>query len=78
MPRTFFSQLTDQELYGLPENYVAEYRARVSAVTLADVRRVVPRWFPFADLLVLVLADPDEVVGQLHGLGSLAIRALPD
>lgn len=57
--------------YGLPADYVPRRVERIRAVQVADVRRMMETHFAPERMVLVVVADPAAVKGQLAGLGPL-------
>ena len=55
------STLTRQEFYGLDENDVNSYVARVEAVTLAEAGRVIKQYFPRENLAFVLIGKASEI-----------------
>ena len=66
---TIAGALSSLVLFGLPDDYFDTYRARIRAVTAADVRRVAEAHLRPDDLRVVVVGDPAVVRGPLESLG---------
>jgi zinc protease len=56
--------LVNQQLYGLPEDYLQTYRDNVEAVTADDVLRVAAASIRPSDLALIIVGDADEVLRQ--------------
>ena len=70
------AQLLDIEFYGLDPRYLETYAAKVNAVTMADVNRVLKEHFGTRDLRVLVVSDPKTAKPALEGLGAIAVQEM--
>ena len=68
------AQILNIEFYGLDEHYLETYFARVDAVTMADVKRVLKQRFGIGDLRILVVSDPKTAKPALEGLGPIAVQ----
>lgn len=55
------SIITRLEFYGLDESDINSYYAKVGAMTLADARRIIDRYFPKDDLVFLVIGKASEI-----------------
>lgn len=65
------SLLADFEIYGLDETEINSYYARVDAVTLAEARRVIQKYFPEENLAFVLIGKSAEVA-------ALAKKYAPD
>jgi zinc protease len=63
-------------LYDLPDDYYAEYVARVESVTCGDVSRVMTDYLDPARLTTVVVGDPAAFAGELDRLGLGAPQIL--
>ena len=62
-------RITDMELYGLPEDYFENYRARIAATGKDDVTRVAQQYLSPDRAVVLVVGKASEVQTNLGSLG---------
>jgi zinc protease len=69
-------QLTELELYGLPDGYFNEYVQRISAVTRADVQRVARQYIVPDQMAVIVVGDRAAVEESIRALGLGPIHDL--
>lgn len=58
--------IVNQELYGLPDDYLQTYRENVSAVTADDVLRVANKYIWPERLAIVVVGDAGEVLPQIR------------
>lgn len=56
--------IVNQELYGLPHDYLETYRDNVRAVSVEDVRRVANKYIRPDDMVLVVVGDASEILGQ--------------
>ncbi len=56
--------IVNQNLYGLPEDYLQTYRDNVSAVTADDVQRVAVKYVRPNEMAIVIVGDADEVLPQ--------------
>lgn len=63
------SALAMATAYGLADDYFQKYRSRISAVTVADVRRVAQEHLHPDQLQILAVGDANAVSGPLAALG---------
>ena len=66
-------ELMIMKLIGLGENYLNDYRARVEAVTAADVRRVARQYVRTDDATVVVVGDAARLRKELAALGTVVL-----
>ena len=69
--------MTELALYDLPDDYFAEFVARIEAVSASDVTRVAAQYLDPEGLIVLVVGDLDAIAGELSGLGLGNLVVLP-
>ena len=62
------SALAELVLYGLPDDYFANYRAKVEAVTKADVDRVAQAYLDPKRIAILIVGDRAKVEPALKSL----------
>jgi zinc protease len=62
------SALAVQAIHGLPADYYDTYRARIRAVTAADILRVAQTHLKPAQLQVVAVGDPSAITEQLSAL----------
>ena len=58
--------LVNQELYGLPADYLQTYRENVSAITAEDVQRVAQKYILPDQLAMVIVGDAEEVLPQVR------------
>ena len=56
--------IVNQEIYGLPHDYLQTYRDHVRAVTLEDVLRVAKEFIRPDEMAIVVVGDAKEILGQ--------------
>jgi zinc protease len=62
------SAIATQESFGLDPRFYDEYRDRIGAVTVADVRRVAERVLKPSSLQILLVGDPQMIRGPIEAL----------
>jgi zinc protease len=62
--------LVNQQLYGLPEDYLQTYRNNVSAVTIEDVQRVAKKYVKPDEIAIVIVGDGTEVLKQSREYAS--------
>ena len=67
-------ELLTMKLLGLGEDYLNDYRARVEAVTAADVQRVARRYVHTDDATVVVVGDAARLRKDLAALGLVIVE----
>jgi zinc protease len=55
------SAIAQLEFYGLDENDINEYTARIDALTLGNTRRIIDRYFPWDDLFFVFIGRASEI-----------------
>lgn len=55
------SQLTDLEFYGLDAKEIDDFYPKVDAMTMADARRVIDRYYPLDNLVFVVIGKASEI-----------------
>lgn len=58
--------ILNQQLYGLPANYLQSYRDNVNAVTAEDVQRVARQYIHPDTLAIVIVGDAGEVLSQVR------------
>lgn len=53
--------ITRLEFYGLDAAYINNYFAQIDAMTLADARRIIQRYFPLENLVFVLIGKADEI-----------------
>jgi zinc protease len=77
-PEALASRLTDIEFYGLPHDYLETYIQNVRSVSLADVDRVVKRYFLLEDLLIVLVGPAQQAKVTAEKYGPVAVIGLTD
>jgi len=75
-PDALAARIADIEFYRLDPRYLETYAARIDAVPMADVRRVLRERFGVKDLRILVIADPAAAQPALEGLGPVTVKEI--
>jgi len=55
------SQLTDLEFYGLDAKEIDDFYPKVDAMTMADARRVIDRYYPLDNLVFVIIGKASEI-----------------
>ncbi len=58
--------IVNQQLYGLPDDYLQTYRENVSAVTAEDVHRVAKTHVRPDEMAIVIVGDAEEVLPQVR------------
>jgi zinc protease len=58
--------LVNQQLYGLPADYLQSYRDNVAAITAEDVQRVAREHLHPESLAIVIVGDADEIIPQVR------------
>ncbi len=56
--------IVNQEIYGLPHDYLQTYRDHIRAVTLVDVQRVAKEFIEPDAMAIVVVGDAKDIIGQ--------------
>lgn len=59
--------IVNQQLYGLPEDYLQTYRENVDAVSISDVQRVAVKHIRPNEMAIVIVGDAEEVLPQVRG-----------
>jgi len=70
-PEALAAQISDVEFYQFPGDYLETYIQKVKAVTLDDVKRVANKYFPYDDIIAVVLTPAKETRASLESLGKV-------
>ncbi len=77
-PEALASGLTDIELYRLPHDYLEKYIPNVKSVSLADVNRVVQKYFLIDDALIVLVTPAQQTRAVAGKYGPVAVVGLDD
>lgn len=72
-PDDLAGELANVEFFGLPQDFIAGYPAKVTAVTMDDVKRVLKTYFCTGDLKILVVTNGEMAKKALDGLGQIEV-----
>jgi len=75
-PDELASEIVNADFFGLPQDFIATYPAKIDAVTMADVKRVLKAYFCTEDLKILVVTNGELAQKALDGLGSLETKEI--
>jgi len=73
-PGELAAQVLAVEFYGLEPDYLQGFSNRIDAVGMVDVRRALKSYFCVDDLRILVVANKEEALPQLEGLGTVEVE----
>lgn len=62
--------LVNQQLYGLPEDYLQTYRENIEAITVEDVKRVAEKYIREDELAIVIVGDASDVLKQARTYAS--------
>lgn len=62
--------IVNQNLYGLPDDYLQTYRENIEAVTADDVQRVAIKLVRPDEMAIVIVGDAKEVMSQVEGYAS--------
>ncbi len=78
------SRFAEEALQGWPEDWWADYREKIQAVTPADVQRMAKKYLDFEKLVILAVGKADEIEagdpdhpGTLQGVAKLPFQKVP-
>jgi len=75
-PEAIGGELGEMAFYGLPNDYLQTYLAKIRAVTLAQVNRIARRYFNPDSLSVVLVAPAKHVANQVKSLGTIENRGI--
>src|SRR5262249_47578892 len=75
-PDDLAGEIANTEFFGLPQDFIATYPAKVGAVTMDDVKRVLKTYFCTDDLKILVVTNGERAQKALDGLGALETKEI--
>lgn len=75
-PDELAGEIANAEFFNLPQDFIASYPARISAVTKDDVKRVLKTYFCTQDVKVLVVTNGEMAKRALAGLGALEVKEI--
>ena len=58
--------LVEMEVYGLNENEINEYFARIDALTMADTKRIIRQYYPLDNLVFTLIGKAEEIKEQVR------------
>lgn len=71
--------LAELRFYGLPDSEINDFYAKVDAVTLADAKRVITRYYPEKDLTFVLIGKASEIEPVLKKYaGEIKHKAITD
>ncbi|MFN2633599.1 MAG: M16 family metallopeptidase [Thermoanaerobaculia bacterium] len=73
-------RVSDQFVYGLPDDYFNTYVSRIQAVTAAEVRRVAQQWFDPRNCAIVIVGDRRRIEPQIAALnlGPITVRSIDE
>jgi zinc protease len=74
----FLASLADMELYGLPENWMAQYRDKVLAVDMKQARKAAKEYLPMRDRLLVFSGDANALGPELACFGGIRVVELSE
>ena len=66
-------ELLTMKLVGLGDDYLKTYRAKIEAVTAADVQRVARKYINSVDPTIVIVGDASQLRKQLAALGAVTL-----
>ncbi len=77
-PDALAARITDIELYSFPSDYFESYIQKLKQVTLADVKRVIARYFELDNLVFVLVAPASTVSTQVEKYGPVNVLPLDE
>jgi zinc protease len=73
-------KLEEQFVYGLPDGWLDSYVSKVTAVTLADVRRVAEQYVDPTKVAIVVVGDRQKIEPEIRALnlGPIRVRSVEE
>ena len=73
-------KLEEQFVYGLPDGWLDSYVSKVTAVTLADVRRVAEQYVDPMKVAIVVVGDRQKIEPEIRALnlGPIRVRSVEE
>ncbi len=62
--------IVNQELYGLPHDYLETYRDNIRAISIEDVRRVANEYVRADETAIVLVGDASDILGQARGFAE--------
>ncbi len=75
-PDELAGEIANAEFFGLPQDFIASYPDKISAVGMDDVKRVLKSYFCTEDLKVLVVTNGELAQKALAGLGDVEVKEI--
>lgn len=75
-PEDLAETVADIRYYGLPEDYVETYWAKVDAVTLEEAHEAMRRHLPLENALLVLVTNAAATRAQVEGLGEIEVVSL--
>jgi zinc protease len=60
-------------LYGLPKNFIEDFRPKIDALTAADIQRAASKYFDTYHAAVVIVGDYDKVKEQVAPFGDITL-----
>jgi zinc protease len=57
--------IVNQQLYGLPEDYLQTYRDNINAITVEDIARVAKKYVTPESMAIVIVGDAHDVIPQV-------------
>ncbi len=70
-------RLEEIVVYGLPDDYFAQYVSRLAAVTAADVQRVAQKYIQPTRFAVVIVGDLKTIEAGVRSLNLGPIKVMP-
>ncbi|MEO5987539.1 MAG: pitrilysin family protein [Candidatus Eisenbacteria bacterium] len=75
-PDDLAGEIANMDFFGLEPQFIQTYNARVRAVTMTDVKRVLKQYFCVRDLKILVVTNGELARKSLAGVGAIEVKPI--
>lgn len=75
-PDELAGEIANVEYFGLPADFIVGYPARIDAIGMDDVKRVLKQYFCTGDLKILVVTNGELAKKALDGVGTLELKEI--
>jgi zinc protease len=75
-PDDLAAEIANTEFFGLPQDFIASYPAKIGVITMEDTKRVLKSYFCTDDLRILVVSNGDMAKKALDGLGMIEVKEI--
>ena len=75
-PDDLAAEIANTEFFGLPQDFIANYPAKIGAISMEDTKRVLKSYFCTDDLKILVVSNGEMAKKALDGVGTLEVKEI--